>query len=217
MKVIYYIQNNIDIIIKYTISHFVLVFWAVLISLVLWLPVGILMSRNEKIAAKITGIANTIFCIPSLSLFAIFVVIPFLGIGRRSALLALVLYAMMPLIANIYRGLILVDKTVLEAAKGMGMSPKRVLFEIQLPLAAPVIFAGFRTTVVMTTGIAAIATYIGEKNLGRIIMLGLIKPNLEMIIAGAVLISLVAIFLDTVLGVIEKKIVPRGIRISQNR
>lgn len=217
MKFILYLQKNTDVIIQYTQTHFILVFWAVFISLILWLPLGIFMSTNEKMAAKISTIANTIFCIPSLSLFALFVVIPFLGIGRRSALLALVLYAMMPLIGNVYRGMKLVDKTVLEAAKGMGMSAKRVLFEIQLPLAAPVIFAGFRTTVVMTTGIAAVATYIGEKNLGRIIMLGLAKPSLEMIVDGAVLISLVAILLDTLLGMVEKKMVPKGIRISQNR
>ncbi|HHT62567.1 MAG: ABC transporter permease [Bacillota bacterium] len=212
-----YFQKNLDTIIGYTQSHFELVFLAVFISLILWVPIGIMMTRNDKAALSIMGIANSIFCIPSLSLFAVFVVIPYLGLGRRSALVALILYSMMPLLGNVYRGIKLVDKTVIEAAKGMGMSARRILFEIQLPLAAPVIFAGLRTTVVMTTGIAAIAPYIGERNLGSIIIIGLAQPNLDMIVTGSILISLVAILLDTVMGFFEKKVIPKGIRISQGR
>lgn len=200
MSYLRFIQDNIPLILEYTEAHFSLVLWAVLISLVLWVPVGVLITRSEKWANRVLGIANTIFCIPSLSLFAVMVTIPFLGLGRRSALVALVLYAMMPLVRNVYQGIKVVDKSIIEAARGMGMNSWRILWEIQLPLAMPVIFAGFRITVVMTTGIAAIATYIGERNLGRLISEGLTRFNVEMIVDGALLISLIAIVLDTVLG-----------------
>jgi len=186
--------------------------WAIVVSLLLWVPVGVLITRNEKWANRVLGLANTFFCIPSLSLFAVMVTIPFLGLGRRSALVALVLYSMMPLVRNVYQGVKVVDKSVIESARGMGMSSWRILWEIQFPLALPVIFAGFRVTVVMSTGIAAIATYIGERNLGRLISEGLTRFNIEMIVVGALLIALIAIVLDTILGALEKLLVPRGVR-----
>ncbi len=213
MKVLHYIQANSKTIIEYTQNHFILVTLAILISLVVWVPVGLLLTKSEKWARFVIGLANTLFCVPSLALFAIMVTIPALGLGRRSALLALVLYAMMPLVRNVYQGAVGVDKNVIEAARGMGMTSGQIMREIQLPLAMPVIFAGFRITVVMTTGIAAIGAYIGERNLGRLISEGLVRSNTEMVIAGAVLISLIAILFDTILGVFEKKVVPRGLRV----
>lgn len=216
MNYIEYMIRNSSLVMEYTQNHFSLVLASVIISLLLWVPVGILITRNEKWAGRVLGIANTIFCIPSLSLFAVMITIPGLGLGRRSALVALVLYSMMPLVRNVYQGVKIVDKNVIEAARGMGMNSWRILWEIQLPLATPVIFAGFRITVVMTTGIAAIATYIGERNLGRLIAEGLTRFNIEMIVSGALLIALIAIILDTVLGIIEKKIVPKGLKISRS-
>jgi osmoprotectant transport system permease protein len=207
-----YILKNTALLKEYGQNHLTLVLWAVVISLVLWIPVGALISRNEKWANRVLGIANTIFCIPSLSMFAVMVTIPFLGLGRRSALIALVLYAMMPLVRNVYQGIKSVDPSVIEAARGMGMNSWRILWEIRLPLATPVIFAGFRVTVVMTTGIAAVATYIGERNLGRLIAEGLTRFNIEMIVVGALFIAGIAIILDTILGVLERKMVPRGLR-----
>ena len=200
---------------EYTQNHFEVVLLAVGISLIVWVPLGILLSRSEKWAKRVIGLANIIFCIPSLSLFALFVMIPFLGLGRQSAVLALVLYAMMPLIRNVYYGVKSVDRNVLEAAKGMGMNSTQIMKEIQLPLGMPVILAGFRITVVMTTGIAAIATYIGERNLGRFIAEGLVRSNTEMILTGAILISVIAIGLDGILGLLEKKVIPRGLRVRR--
>ncbi|WP_027366115.1 ABC transporter permease [Desulfotruncus alcoholivorax] len=216
MNYIEYMIRNFSMIMEYTENHFSLVLAAVIISLLLWVPVGVLITRNEKLASMVLNIANTIFCIPSLSLFAVMVTIPALGLGRRSALVALVLYSMMPLGRNVYQGVKVVDKSVIEAARGMGMNSWRILWEIQLPLATPVIFAGFRIAVVMTTGIAAIATYIGERNLGRLIAEGLTRFNIEMIVSGALLIALIAIALDTVLGIIEKQIVPKGLKVRRS-
>lgn len=215
MGVINFFINNLSFISNYAVNHFSLVFSAVIVSLLLWLPVGVLVSRNEKLANTLLGIANTLYCVPSLALFSFLVAIPAFGLGRKSALFALVIYAMMPLLRNVCQGIKVVDKNVIEAARGMGMSSWRILREIQLPLAAPVIFAGFRITVVMTTGVAAIAAYIGEKNLGRLITMGLNGYNVEMIVTGALLISLIAIVLDTVLGIFEKMMIPRGLRVRR--
>lgn len=215
MDYIRFVQKNTQLLMEYGHNHLTLVLWAVVISLLLWVPVGVLITRDEKWANRVLGIANTIFCVPSLSLFAVMVTIPFLGLGRRSALIALVLYAMMPLVRNVYQGVKSVDPSVIEAARGMGMNSWRILWEIRLPLATPVIFAGFRVTVVMTTGIAAVATYIGERNLGRLIAEGLTRFNIEMIVVGALLIAGIAIVLDTVLGGLEKKMVPRGLRVRR--
>jgi len=206
-----FLMKNTETIIEYTGNHFTLVLSAVMISLVIWIPIGLLLTKSDKWAARVLGLANTIFCIPSLSMFAILVVIPFFGLGRKSALLALVLYAMMPLIRSVYDGVKNVDRNVIEAARGMGMSNGRILREILVPLSMPIIFAGFRITVVMTTGIAAIATYIGERNLGRFISEGLVRSNTPMMVTGALLISIIAIGLDTILGVLERWIVPKGI------
>lgn len=210
-----YLANNSSTIADYMKNHFILVLWAVGISLVIWVPVGLLLTKSDKWAKRVLAIANTIFCIPSLSLFAIFVTIPFLGLGRKSSLLALVLYAMMPLLRNVYDGVKNVDRNVIEAARGMGMSTGRIMREIRLPLGMPVIFAGFRITVVMTTGIATIAAYIGERNLGRLISDGLARSNIEMIVTGALLISVIAVGLDTLLGLLEKRLVPRGLRVRR--
>lgn len=211
---IHFLSRNNKTILEYSENHFTLVLTAVAISLVIWVPVGLLLTKSDKWAARVLALANTIFCIPSLSMFAILVTIPSFGLGRKSALFALVLYAMMPLIRNVYDGVKNVDRNVIEAARGMGMSSGRILREILVPLGMPIIFVGFRITVVMTTGIAAIATYIGERNLGRFISEGLVRSNTPMMVTGAVIISLIAIGLDTILGAIEKKIVPRGLRIG---
>ncbi|HWR44953.1 ABC transporter permease [Sporomusa sp.] len=213
MNYLKYIQNNLPTILDYFQTHCSLVLWTVVISLLLWIPVGVLITRNEVWAKRVLAIANTIFCIPGLSLFAMLITIPFLGLGRRSALVALVLYAMMPLVRNVYQGVKNVDKSVIEAARGMGMGSWRILWEIQLPLAMPVIFAGFRITVVMTTGTAAIATYIGERNLGRLIAEGLTRFHVEMIVVGALFVAVMAFVLDSILGYLEKRMVPRSFRI----
>ncbi|QDR79276.1 ABC transporter permease [Sporomusa termitida] len=213
MNYLKYIQNNYLTIADYFQTHCSLVLWVVIISLVIWVPVGVLITRNETWAKRVLAIANTIFCIPSLALFAILITIPFLGLGRRSALVALVLYAMMPLVRNVYHGVKNVDKSVIEAARGMGMGSWRILREIELPLAMPIIFAGFRITVVMTTGTAAIATYIGERNLGRLIAEGLTRFHVEMIVVGALFVAVMAIALDSILGYLEKRVVSCGFRV----
>ncbi len=215
MQLIEYITNNSSFIIECFKNTCVLVILGTILSLLIWVPVGIFIAKKDKWAGPVMEVANVIYCIPSLALFTLMITIPFLGISRKSALTALVLYSMMPLVRSVYNGIIGVDQSVVEAAKGMGMSDVKILFEIELPLATQVIFTGFRVTVVMITGVSTIATYIGERNLGRLISHGLARQNMEMIIVGAIFISIIAIILDTVLGIVEKRINPKRIRMEK--
>lgn len=206
IDIIKFIDKNLDRITEYMINHFSLSISALLISLVVWIPLGIYITKHEKIAKKVIEFSNMLYCIPSLALFAVLITIPQLGLGRKSALLALVLYSMMPLVRSVYTGLKGVDESVIEAAKGIGMNPKQIFMEVQMPLAAPSIFAGLRTVTVMLVSSATLATYIGEKNLGRLISQGLSRGNIEMVVVGAITISLIAIILDSILAFIEKRV-----------
>lgn len=196
-----------DFVIECTKNTFSLVLLSLAVSLIVWIPVGIMISKNKAAASIVLNIANIIFCIPSLALFSIMVTIPFLGIGRKSALIALVLYSMMPMLRSIYSGLLSVDKNVIEAAKGMGMNKNKIFLEIKLPLAASSIFSGIRVSIIMLIGLSTISTYIGEKNIGRIISSGLARQDIEMILAGTLLISIVSLTADIILEFIEKRFV----------
>ncbi len=209
-----YFLNNTDRIATYAKAHFELVIIVIIISLILWIPVGIFISRRERVAKVALGIANLFMCIPSLALFSLFVTIPFFGLGVRSAATALVMYAMLPLLRNVYKGIRTVDRSVLEAGRGMGMSSWRVFWEIEFPLALPVIFAGIRITVVLTTGMATVATFIGVQSLGRLIQHGITRSNYDMILVGAIIVAVISLALDFVLGKIEKKLISPGLRVN---
>lgn len=211
-----FIINNFSRITEYTINHFSLVLTVLAFSLVLWISVGLLISKYDRFANSVIGLANIIFVLPSISLFGLFVTIPQLGLGRASAALALILYAMMPLVRNVYRGVKSVDRAVIEAGRGMGMSGTQILFQIQIPMAWPVVFAGIRVTVVLITGMATVATFIGERNLGRLIHHGITRGNADMIIAGAVVVSLIALILDYIMGWVEKRVTSPGLRHGQD-
>lgn len=213
-NVISFIINNYSRILEYTVNHFSLVLTVLVFSLALWITVGLLISKYDRYAGSVIGLANILFVIPSISLFGLFVTIPQLGLGRKSAVLALIIYAMMPLVRNVYRGVKSVDKSVLEAGRGMGMSGTEILFQIQIPMAWPVVFAGIRVAVVMITGMATVATFIGERNLGRLIHHGITRGNEEMIIAGAVIVSIISLMLDYILSKVEQKLTSPGLRQS---
>lgn len=201
-----YILNNSHKIIQYTMVHFSLTISAILVSLILWIPLGVYMSRKKKIANIILGVSNVLYCIPSIGMFALLITVPFLGLGRKSAIIALILYSMMPMTRSVYTGITNVDKSLIEAVKGMGMDQKNIFWEVELPMAIPSIFSGFRIMTIMITSTATLATYIGEKNLGRLISQGLSRSNMEMVLTGAVLVSVIAVLLDYILSKIENKL-----------
>jgi len=216
MGFISFIQNNSGLVLEYTLNHISLVLTVLVLSLGLWIITGLIISRHDRLAGAVISLSNILFCIPSISLFGLFMAVPGLGLGRNTAVLVLVIYAMMPLVRSVYLGVKSVDYFVMEAGKGMGMTPSQILFRIQIPMAWPTVFAGIRVSVVLITGIATMATFIGEKNLGRLIHQGITRGNADMIIAGAVVVSLIALLLDYIMGRIEKKVISPGLRYRTN-
>lgn len=212
MNFLHFIQNNSGLVLEYTLNHISLVLTVLVLSLGLWIFTGLIISRYDRLAGSVISLSNIIFCIPSVSLFGLFMAVPGLGLGRRTAVLVLVIYAMMPLVRSVYLGVKSVDASVVEAGRGMGMTLSQILFKIRIPMAWPMIFAGIRVSVVLITGIATMATFIGEKNLGRLIHQGITRGDADMIIAGAIIVSLMALVLDYLMGKVQKKVISPGLR-----
>lgn len=215
MSVITYFIGHLDKIYRFTLSHLILITISITLSLILWITVGIAIRNRKNIAKGILGVGSFIMAVPSVSLYGILMTIPTFGLSRRSAVFALVLYAMIPIVRNVYTSLNEVDESILEAAKGMGMPSNKILTKVQLPLALPIIFAGIRVALVMMVGIATLAVFIGERNLGQLIYQGIVRTNSEMIIVGAILVSLMSVGVDILMGLLEKKLVSPGLLIHE--
>lgn len=184
------------------IQHMYLTFLAILIITVIGIAVGIYMTRNKVIAGFIMGTVNIIYTIPSIALFGFLVALT--GIGNKSALIALCIYGLLPVIRNTYVGINEVDPFLIQAATGMGSTDRQLLLKVQIPLALPVIFAGFRTMVVMTIALGAIASFIGAGGLGVAIWRGITTNFPEMTFAGSLLVAGLAFVVDFILGLVER-------------
>ncbi|QUI21340.1 ABC transporter permease [Vallitalea pronyensis] len=184
------------------VQHVALTMTAVSIITVIGITTGILMTRNRYIAGVLLAVTNFLYTIPSIALFGFLVAIT--GIGNKSAITALTIYGVLPIIRNTYVGIMEVDEQTIESAIGMGSTRKQLLFKIQLPLALPVIITGFRTMVIMTIALGGIASFIGAGGLGVAIWRGITTNFPQMTIAGSLLVALLAIVTDLVLGYIEK-------------
>ncbi len=185
-----------------TLAHIGLTFISLLIAVVIGLPLGIWIAERKKAAWLVLGIAGILQTIPSIALLGF--MIPLLGIGALPAISALFLYALLPVIRNTYTGITGVDAAVVEAAKGMGMSKWQILFNVQLPLAMPVILAGIRTATVINVGVATLAAYIAAGGLGEFIFGGIALNNTNMILSGAIPAALLAISFDFLLSLVQK-------------
>lgn len=184
------------------VQHVVLTMTAVSIITVIGITTGILMTRNRYVAGILLAVTNFLYTIPSIALFGFLVAIT--GIGNKSAITALTIYGVLPIIRNTYVGIMEVDEQTIESAIGMGSTRKQLLFKIQLPLALPVIITGFRTMVIMTIALGGIASFIGAGGLGVAIWRGITTNFPQMTIAGSLLVALLAIVTDLILGYIEK-------------
>ena len=203
------VQSRSDMIMDAFLQHILLSFTALIIGLALALPVGMLVARYRRFAEPIIGVAAVLQTIPSLALFGILV--PLIGIGSKTALIALVIYALLPIVRNTYAGLTGVDESIVEAGRGMGMTPNQILKKIEFPTALPVIMAGIRTATVLTVGIATLATFVGAGGLGDVIYRGLQSYNNSLVLAGALPVALLAIAFDFILKWVEKRVTPKGI------
>lgn len=188
--------------IKLLIEHIYLSTISILIIGILGLIIGIIMTKNDTLARVLLNIVNILYTIPSIAMFGLLVSIT--GIGNTTAVIALVLYGLLPVIKNTYVGINEVDPCIIEAAKGMGTTDMQLLYKVQLPLASPVIFAGFRTSVVMTIALGAVASFIGAGGLGVAIWRGITTNFKEMTMAGSILVALLAIIIDYIMAKIEK-------------
>ena len=187
-------------------QHLVLVLVSTSIAVLIGVPLGILLSRHARLRSPVLSLANVMQTIPSLALFGLLIPLPLIGgIGARTAIVALVLYSLLPVIRNTVTGIMGVDKNVREAAVAMGMTNAQILWQVELPLAMSVILTGVRVAVVIAVGVATIAAAIGAGGLGTYIFRGLRVLNNDLILAGAVPAALMALAADFCIGLLEKR------------
>ena len=185
------------------LEHLGLTFLSLLLAVLVSVPMGIYISRKEKWSGFTLGFAGILQTIPSIALLGF--LLPVMGIGTTPAIFALFLYAILPIIRNTYTGIKNVPAPTLEAARGMGMTSRQILRQVEIPLAFPVLLAGIRTAAVINVGVATLAAYIGAGGLGEFIFGGITLNNTPMIIAGALPAALLALLIDQGLGLIQRR------------
>src|SRR5215203_467191 len=200
-----FLQQNWPELLALTREHIFLVFLSTGLAILVGVPLGILLTRVRSLQTPILGFANIMQTVPSLALFGLLIPIPFIGgIGARTAVIALALYALLPVIRNTVTGILGIDPKVREAATAMGMTDGQVLRSVELPLAAPVILTGIRVAVVISVGVATVAAAVGAGGLGTYIFRGLRQNDNNLLLAGAVASALLALLCDFALGQLEK-------------
>jgi osmoprotectant transport system permease protein len=205
----YFLRHQREIL-QATVEHIWLVGVTMILSVAIGVPLGVLVTRRPWLSKPILGGANIAETIPSLALFGFLLPVPWLG-GRadRLAIVALTLYALLPIIRNTSAGIAAVDVAVREAARGMGMTERQILFQVELPLSLSTVLAGVRVATVLTIGIATIAAAVGAGGLGEFIFRGLAMVNNQLILAGAIPAALLALGADFLLSVFERRLRPR--------
>lgn len=208
-----FLSNNGDQLLLKTWEHLYISLISVLLGVIVAIPLGVALTRVPKIAGFVIGVVGVVQTFPSLAILAFF--IPFLGVGKIPAIVALFFYSVLPMLRNTYIGVKGVDRSVLEAGRGMGMSGWERIRDVEVPLAIPVIMAGIRVSTVYLIGWATLASFIGAGGLGDFIFNGLNLYRVDLIIAGAVPVTLLALIVDFLLGRLERGMTPKGIRDSK--
>src|SRR5882672_4281411 len=199
-----FLKENWSDILAHIAQHLWLVSISIAIAIAIGLPLGVLITRRKRLRGPVLGVANVMQTIPSLALFGFLIPLPFIGgIGPRTAIVALVFYALLPIIRNTVTGILGVDQNVREAAVAMGMTERQVLLQVELPLAMSVILTGVRVAVVISIGVATIAAAVGAGGLGVYIFRGLRQYDNHLLLAGAVPAALMALLADFSLGQLE--------------
>ena len=196
--------DRYDWFLELTWQHLYLSGIAIMIATALGLIIGVLITEYKKAAKYVLAICNVTYTIPCISLLGF--LLPVSGIGNVTAVIALTVYGFLPIIRNTYTGIEGIDRDILEAAKGMGCTNFQMIYKIKLPMALPVILAGFRNLVVMTIALGGIASYIGAGGLGLAIYRGITTNNQAMTVAGSLLIAVLALLLDALISIFEKYI-----------
>ncbi len=210
MNLLHFLWQNHEQVLELTLEHLWLVGVSTLLAVLIGIPLGILSAHWRGWSKPVLGTANIIQTIPSLALFGFLLPVPWMGDrADRLAILALTLYALLPVIRNTHTGIRGVDPAVLEAGRGMGLTGRQLLFQVELPLALSVILSGVRVAVVVSVGLATIAAAIGAGGLGEFIFRGLAMVNNQLILAGAIPAAVLALSADFGLGWLEKRLRPQ--------
>jgi len=207
MKLWEFLTSHRVEILQATLAHLLLVVVSMAIAILIGVPLGMILVKRKQLRAIALGFASVLQTIPSLALFGFLIPLPFLGgIGVRTAVIALVLYALLPILRNTVVGLTNLDPAVLEAAEAMGMTESQILLKVRFPLGLSVILAGIRTATVITIGVATIAAAIGAGGLGTFIFRGVAMVSDAVILAGAIPAALLALAADALLGLLERRL-----------
>jgi osmoprotectant transport system permease protein len=210
MNVFHFIAQNYEQVLELTLEHLWLVGLSTLFAAVIGIPLGIAIAHRPRLNKPVLASANIIQTIPSLALFGFLLPLPWLGErADRLAILALTLYALLPIIRNTFTGIRGVDRSVIEAGRGMGLTDSQLLYQVELPLALSMILSGVRTAVVISVGLATIAAAIGAGGLGEFIFRGLAMVDNRTILAGAIPAAMLALLADFSIGWLEKHLQPR--------
>lgn len=210
MNVIQFMLHNRSQVLELTLEHLWLVGWSTFMAALIGIPLGILIAHRTRLNKPVLAGANIIQTIPSLALFGFLLPVPWLGERvDRLAILALTLYALLPIIRNTYDGIRGVDPAVVEAGRGMGLTESQLLFKVELPLAVSVILSGVRIAAVICVGLATIAAAIGAGGLGEFIFRGLAMVDNRVILAGAIPAAILALLADFGVGWVEKRLRPQ--------
>jgi len=204
MDFLLYFFERREIVLSSTLLHVEVSLIAVVLSVAIAVPLGILITRYRKMAHVVVNSANIGQTVPSLAILGM--VIPILGIGLKPAVFALVLRGVLPIINNTYSGIVNVDRSVIEAGRGMGMKNRQILTLVELPLSFPVIMAGIRTATVLSISVATLAALIGAGGLGDLIFQGIVMADRNLLLTGSIPTAILAIAADLILGGVEKRL-----------
>lgn len=203
------LENGQELMVKIG-EHLAVSAMALFFGIIIAVPLGIALTRTPKIANVVVGLASVLQTVPSLALLAL--MIPFFGVGKLPAVIALFIYSLLPILRNTYLGVKEVNPDLIDAAKGMGMTNLQSIFKVELPVSIPTIMAGIRLAAVYVIAWATLASYIGAGGLGDFIFGGLNLYKPELIIAGTIPVTILALLIDFLLGLLEKKLTPRQAR-----
>lgn len=208
-----FIQANSSDMLTKTWEHLYISLIALGLGIIVAVPLGILLSKTTKIAKVVLSITSVLQTLPSLAILAL--MIPFLGVGVVPAIIALFIYVLLPILNNTYLGMRSVNSNLVAAGTSMGMTRWQTIYMVELPLAIPVIMAGIRLSAVYAISWATLASYIGAGGLGDFIFNGLNLYQTDYIVAGAVLVTVLALLVDFILSRVEKWVTPKGLRVER--
>ena len=201
-----FLINNSGEILTKSMEHLFIAAISLAFGILVAVPLGILLNKSKQAAKIVMAIASVLQTVPSFALLAL--MIPLFGVGKKPAIVSLFIYSLLPILRNTYLGIDGVNENLIDAAKGMGMTPSQVLFKVQIPMAMPVIMGGIRLSAVYVLAWTTLAAYVGAGGLGDFIFNGLTNAIMPMVVWGTIPVTLMAIIVDLLFGILEDKLSP---------